>query len=80
MSTCLMKICVSDVDFTLKLKSKTAVANSDILAICGRFFRDDKTGGLQKTINAYPIGKPYKKVKKKIPVLRKENVTAEKDD
>ena len=75
-----MKICVSDVDFTLKLKSKTTVAISDFLAICRRFFRDDKTGCLQKMINAYPTCKPYKEVKKKIPVLRKENVTAEKEN
>ena len=30
MSTCLMKICVSDVDSTLKLKGKITVANSDL--------------------------------------------------
>ena len=73
-----MKICVSDVDFTLKLKSKTTVAISDFLAICRRFFRDDKTGCLQKMINAYPTCKPYKEVKKKIPVLRKRMLRLKK--
>ena len=36
----------------------------------------------QKTVNAYPISKPCKKVKKKLPVLKRKrkNVAAEKDD
>ena len=37
---------------------------------------------LQKIVNAYPIRKPCKEVKKKIPVLnrKRKNATAEKDD
>ena len=37
---------------------------------------------LQKTVNAYPICKPCKEVKKEIPVLKRKrkNVAAKKDD
>ena len=42
----------------------------------------DSKRSLQKTVNAYPICKPCKEVKKKIPVLKRKrkNVAAEKDD
>ena len=58
---------VFDVGSMLKLKNKITVRIK-----YHRFFRDDKTRCLQKTINAYPICKPYNKVKKKIPVLKRK--------
>ena len=71
-----VRICVSDVYFTLKLKSKITFAKSDLSITEFLEMPPENEAcrkrSLQKAVDAYSIYKPCKEIKNKIPVFKRK--------